>query len=238
MHVKDTSHWQRTFHFPKLGKQEVHLWLADLTQCVIRFDNFMSFLSKEEVQRVKASRVKAVCEKFVVARGLLREALGGYLGESPKEILIQYNQNGKPFVENAINFNVTHSQDLVLFAFYQDEVGIDLQYQKALSDVHEISLRFFASCEANEILHAKEKEKIDKFYNIWVKKEAYTKVRGSNLFKELKYFKSHNLHIEKADCNFKPIFLNRQYTAMLATHSQPSQIGCWLIENGHLLAGS
>lgn len=82
--------------------------------------------------------------------------------------------NGKPFIRNGIQFNISHSKNIVSVGFSDQVIGVDLEYTK------DIDINPIISC-----LHPEEKKYIEQssnrmktFYNIWTRKEAYLKAKG------------------------------------------------------------
>ena len=113
---------------------------------------------------------------------MLRRLLGEYLGIEPGHVQISYTRDGKPFVDHHstnIRFNISHSHEIALFAFSKDfDLGIDIERL----DASVIDPGMISHC-----LHPKEMERyqaleIEKkahfFFNCWIGKEAYLKLRG------------------------------------------------------------
>ncbi|MFK7785884.1 MAG: 4'-phosphopantetheinyl transferase superfamily protein [Crocinitomicaceae bacterium] len=91
------------------------------------------------------------------------------------------DQNGKPQVKEKDHFNVSHSGDIVMVAFSQSELGVDVE---KYSDVDVTSITsFLHSTEQSYIQHATNLE--DAFYTIWTRKEAYLKARGVGIVQGL-----------------------------------------------------
>ena len=72
-------------------------------------------------------------KRWIVARGLLRAILGGYLDMRPDRLQFCYGPNGKPARTRQLGgevfrFNLSHSYGLALYAVTQGrEIGIDLE---------------------------------------------------------------------------------------------------------------
>ena len=75
---------------------DIHVWQAALD----REENFLrqaeATLSPEEKARADRFHFANDRNRFVVARGLLRELLGRYLQQAPAALEFSYGQHGKP----------------------------------------------------------------------------------------------------------------------------------------------
>ena len=116
---------------------------------------------------------------------LCKDMIRKYFGdEDPKFML---NDFGKPFVDKeGIFFNISHSKGRVACAVSDTPVGIDIEKltEKSDTDIKNFAKRYFVE---NEIaLLEKEEYSALAFYKIWTKKEAYSKMLGSALSRNLK----------------------------------------------------
>lgn len=105
------------------------------------------------------------------------------LGE-PIEITYAYGAKGKPYFQDIpVFFNLSHSEDYVCGVFSKQEVGVDIQYRKALTSDRMVR-RFFAAAEQKlweSCSSTEEGEKL--FYRLWTRKEAYGKLTGEGIAK-------------------------------------------------------
>lgn len=173
---------------PIMGKDDIHLWLG---RPVITSDSVQLYetcLSTGERERAKQF-VQAIDHDFyIIGRGILRRLLGFYLRQDPAGLILKTNHQGKPYLDDdgaeaSLRFNVSHSQGMVVLAFSRaTELGVDLEYIHRERDFLEIATRYLPAEEA-AILHAiPEKEKKQRFYQFWVKKEALLKLAGEGVF--------------------------------------------------------
>ncbi|MDR2745559.1 MAG: 4'-phosphopantetheinyl transferase superfamily protein [Desulfovibrio sp.] len=104
---------------------------------------------------------------------LLARVLGGGLDE----FLLEYSPHGKPFLRNGPEFSLSHSGDFVLLAIGDASVGADIEQWR---DENHASL-------ARAAFHPDEFAALDaadmprQFYELWVLKESYLKMRGLGL---------------------------------------------------------
>lgn len=140
-------------------------------------------------------------ERFLFAHGMLRSILGQYLGCLPHHIVFKRNAYGKPtlVLQNGvedIRFNMAHSRDVVLIALCRfHDVGVDIEYMRAMSDLHEIISRNFAS-EERHYLSTLPADKLKReFFAHWTIKESFIKGIGLGLSYPLENFR---IELEKA----------------------------------------
>jgi 4'-phosphopantetheinyl transferase len=154
----------------------------DISQ--IECDRLWQFLSEDERSRANNFKREHLKQRFVAARGNLRQILSEYLCCEPTEILFSYGDRGKPYVEG-VYFNLAHSRDLAIYAMSSDrEVGIDLEYVDRKCDIKTIAKRYFGSSE-REIIERLSDRNQDlanlAFYRAWTLKEAYGKATGQGI---------------------------------------------------------
>ena len=116
---------------------------------------------------------------------LCREMIKQYFGVEFDSF--RYNDNGKPFVDKeGIFFNISHSKGRVVCAVSDKPVGVDIEKltEKPTEEIENFAKRYFVE---NEIF-ALERENYSSvaFYEIWTRKEAYSKMLGSALSKNFK----------------------------------------------------
>lgn len=230
--------WLSPSHFPALENSKVHVWKIDLQPSEESFNYLQGFLSTEE--HLRAAKLRSVVNKrFIISRGRLRELLGRYRGLDPKKIIINYTQNGKPYLDETLCFNVSHSGDMALLAFAKDhKLGIDIEYQRADIEFKKIAERFFTQCEYKELLHLPEESQLNAFYQCWVKKEAYVKALGLRLYEVLQTVSLDSIispiSLMGRDQNWQIIQLPIQhdYSAALAIEKQLKEINCFNLGSG------
>jgi len=173
-----------------LGGDEVHVWRATLDQTPLQIQSFLDSLTADEQARADRFYFEKDREHFIVARGVLRAILGGYLNRVPESLSFSYSAHGKPFLAgDTIRFNMSHSHGIALYAVTRGrEVGIDIERIRVDVEVAEIAERFF-SCRGAAMLRALSAEvQREAFFNCWTRKEAYIKARGEGLSLPLDQF--------------------------------------------------
>jgi 4'-phosphopantetheinyl transferase len=170
-----------------LGCDEVHVWRATLNQTPSQIQSFRHNLAADEQARAERFHFERDRGHFIVARGVLRAILGGYLKRAPECLSFCYSSHGKPALAgesdgDAIRFNVSHSHGIALYAVTRGrEVGIDLERIRSNLAVAEIAERFFSRREAAMLRTLSTEEQREAFFRCWTRKEAYLKARGEGL---------------------------------------------------------
>ncbi|MGG0666475.1 4'-phosphopantetheinyl transferase superfamily protein [Viridibacillus arvi] len=96
------------------------------------------------------------------------------------EIKLLYGANGKPFIKKQhINYNLSHSKDIIILGITKEELGIDILYERKINNNF---INFFFSKEEKSHLHSLvEKEKREYYWNTLCYKEAFIKRHGGRI---------------------------------------------------------
>ncbi len=178
----------------KLERGEVQVWFARLDRTPARLARMLTILNPDEAARAARFVMDVHRNRFVAARALLRDLLAGYLAEPPAAIHFAYNAWGKPALASGfsaadVRFNLSHSQDLALYAFaLEREVGVDLELIRGDFANEQLAENFFSPAEVAVLRALPREYQARGFFNCWTRKEAYVKARGQGLSIELKSF--------------------------------------------------
>ena len=98
------------------------MWHAALDREEKVLRQLESTLSLEEKARADRFHFVNDRNRFVAARGLLRELLGGYLRQAPATLEFSYGKHGKPFLsgENASTWTLFQSVALLRLGRVRD----------------------------------------------------------------------------------------------------------------------
>jgi 4'-phosphopantetheinyl transferase len=166
---------------------DIHVWYLDLNLFAHKIDQLQKILCEEELRKAFQFRFEKHQNRFIITRGVLKIILSKYIDIEPEKIEFVYTQKGKPsFVTNSneqsIEFNVSHSSDLALYAIAKEtRIGIDVEKIKGNRELESIAKRFFCPREYQFISSLKDQEKEIAFYQAWTSKEAYLKATGEGL---------------------------------------------------------
>lgn len=89
---------------------------------------------------------------------------------------LHYDENGKPLADNCY-VSISHSGNMVAVCTGESPVGIDIEQIDRQRDTEKIARRFFCGKELDFVLGAP----AERFYEIWTKKEAYSKIGGKGV---------------------------------------------------------
>ncbi|HTC62302.1 MAG TPA: 4'-phosphopantetheinyl transferase superfamily protein, partial [Candidatus Saccharimonadales bacterium] len=162
-------------------------------------------LSSEEKVRADQFHFAKDRNRYVIARGLLRELLGAYLQQPPKSLEFSYAQHGKPLLSGAnstsgLNFNLSHSGDMVAYAIARERnLGIDVEQMRPDLAGDDIAERYFSAREVSDLRTLPPEKKVEGFFNCWTRKEAYLKATGMGLHIALDSFAVNLLPEEPAE---------------------------------------
>ncbi len=172
---------------------EVHVWCASLDEPAAA-RRVRRHLAPDELARAARFVRSEDRVRSIVARGILRELLSGYVGGAPGELRFEYPcacgvagcglTRRKPRLAGGLDvrFNVAHSEGLALFAFAsRREVGVDLERIRARVDRTAVAEQFLAPAEARALDRLAPRARRSAFFRCWTRKEAYVKARGEGL---------------------------------------------------------
>ena len=186
-------------------------------------------LTGEELERAYRFRQPEDQLRFVLGRSTLREILGFYTGQSPRQVPLDYNTFGKPLLNikecNQLYFNVSHSGDNILIATGKVAIGIDTEQLVTSFAYEEMIPDVFSTAEADAIAQAEHPDAY--FYLLWTRKEALLKNIGCGLSYPVKEIPvldgSHTVTFDPKQlyetCSF---FYSKRYVASICTARTPS----------------
>jgi 4'-phosphopantetheinyl transferase len=175
-----------------LPTHTVHVWRADLGLESAHLRRLEQNLSADERRRAARFRFARDRDRFIGARGLLREILALYLSAPPGRLSFGYNAHGKPFLKgerhSTLRFNASHSFDKMLLAIaHMREVGVDVEGVRnngfAMEEIYETVL---SEPEKRALSRFGGEEKHTTFLRFWTLKEAYIKADGRGVSLPLK----------------------------------------------------
>ncbi len=185
--MSDPNSWAPNTEQFELGDGEAHVWRAHLNCDEAVLHRLEATLTSDEKARASCFHFPRDRNSFVAARGVLRELLGRYLGRAPANLEFDYGPQGKPslraeFHERLVQFNVSHSHSLALFAFAVGRnLGVDVELIRPEFAADEIAERYFSPREVMELRGLPPSLRVEAFFLCWTRKEAYIKARGEGL---------------------------------------------------------
>jgi 4'-phosphopantetheinyl transferase len=236
--------WPTSPNRCKLAADEVHVWAASLDRPADEVAALSRGLSEEERDRAERFRHAASRHEFIVARAVLRALLGECLGLEPSEVRFSQTARGKPRLDGPdppLSFNVSHSHGLALFALTSRcEVGVDLERVRPFSDEMGLAERFFTPREAAALRALNARGRLETFFRLWTRKEAYLKAHGLGLSYGLERVEvshapedpAHIVHIDgdreaAARWSLRTLAPAPGYVGALALQAHDYRLFCW-----------
>jgi len=216
---------------PSLGDKDVHVWRASLQQPLEVVERLCEVLSTNEQTRAASFHFAKDRQHYILARGILRRLLGGYLETAPADIHFTYGDQGKPFLtvdhfgERApLKFNLAHSGGLAVYGFTLiGEIGVDLEQVNPEFCGEDIARRFFSANEVACLEALPAAERTLAFFNCWTRKEAFIKAKGIGL----------SLALDQFDVTLTP----EQQARLLRTCWDESEADRWSLRTLEIGAG-
>ena len=135
-------------------------------------------LSRSELMRAGEFKSSHRQQEYLCARALLRNILQYFTGEPASSHELTTDEKGKPVCAGGPAITIAHSGDLVVCAATdQGEIGVDIEVPGHRRNVTGIASRFFAAEEVEWLATQPE----DRFYMLWVLKEAWLKAKGTGI---------------------------------------------------------
>lgn len=168
---------------------EVELWVWTLDVDDAMRGRLGAHLSADEAERAARFVFERDRQRYITARGRMREILAHEAQTSPAALRFAYSDHGKPSLEGAggLRFNLSHSEALAALAVCREhEIGVDIELIRPLKE--DIAERFFSRSEVAALKALPESEQLDAFYRCWTRKEAVVKAVGEGLSRPLDTF--------------------------------------------------
>ncbi|MBQ8868318.1 MAG: 4'-phosphopantetheinyl transferase superfamily protein [Oscillospiraceae bacterium] len=140
--------------------------------------SLQSRISDKRRQRTLKMRKKDPQLLCIGAEVCLSVALG-----LPLPLEYQTEQGGKPFIERAPQFNISHSGDYVVCAVDEKPIGADIERINRMKE--SIFNRIASPREKEKAATLKEDQLLEYYCTVWTKKESILKLTGEGIRKEL-----------------------------------------------------
>jgi 4'-phosphopantetheinyl transferase len=162
--------------------------------------------------------------KLLLLKGLSK------LGHHQSLNEIKLNKYGKPYLQENIFFNISHSGYYVVCAFSDlGDVGIDIEFIDKKIDIFEFK-NMFTSFEWLQIATAI--DPIDKFFTYWSLKESAIKADGSGMSAPLLdcHIEGNTISIGETQWHFKELSIHQHYKAFVSSAHKISSVVIELID--------
>nr|WP_225587537.1 4'-phosphopantetheinyl transferase superfamily protein [Methylomonas fluvii] len=142
-----------------------------------------SRLSDDEMLKAQAFKLPTLHDRYIAARGMLRETVAGYLAADPATLKFVSGPYGKPaLLDEPLQFNISHTADSLLIAVANfADIGIDVETVKLRRNFENLAQRCFSEREYQGWCELPVELQADAFYRLWTKKEAFVKAVGRGI---------------------------------------------------------
>ena len=117
-------------------------------------------------------------QQYIASRAMLRALLAEHTGKPVLSFDLSADTRGKPECAGGPAVSISHSGDIVACAVMDaGDVGIDIEFPGRARNVTGIAERYFSPGEAEWLASGPS----DRFYMLWVLKEAWLKAKGTGI---------------------------------------------------------
>ncbi|MFI5218626.1 MAG: 4'-phosphopantetheinyl transferase family protein [Bacteroidia bacterium] len=173
--------------FYELDKNSIHVWLVEVTNENNILSTLREIFNADENKRTDRFAFEKDRNQFITAHGSLRKILSKYLSVETGQIQFRKTGNKKPYIlfpPASLKFNISHSENKILIAVSDNEIGVDIEKIKPGLEYNGLVKNYFSIKEQQIILNSKMPG--EAFYKLWTRKEAVLKANGMGISDDLK----------------------------------------------------
>ncbi len=209
------------------------------------FDVAFSFLPKRRQDRIRAMQSRDDAVRTLTGDLMIRELAGIRLGIDPRDVGIEEDPLGKPWItgQEMLHFNISHSGRWVLCAIGDEPVGVDVEFFDPTA--MEAARLVFNDRECRWIFQGNGTKAVDRFFVLWTLKESYMKFTGLGLGLAPLSFEidvkqdriqltGEGVHKVRLEC-YRPDETHR--AALCTTNSLPGKIIPWTLGESRIYRG-
>ena len=157
------------------------------------YRHYYSLMCEEKKRRVDRFRFEDDKKRTVVGEMLARQAISEWCGVPEESIVFAIAEHGKPYAKDLnVEFNISHSADMVVCVVDDNPVGVDIEKNrpvdlntaKRIFKEEEIQYIFGCAPDGEDYNHYINDAALQRFFELWTKKEAYGKLVGVGIFTE------------------------------------------------------
>jgi len=134
---------------------------------------------------------------------------------------VKYTKYQKPYLDEELSFNISHSGEYVVFAYTltNDPIGIDIEKIDPIMKIENFH-NVLTDIEKRNIY--KSEKPVNAFYDLWTIKEAVSKADGRGLNIPLKEIKINENHIitNTNEWYYKNILISADYKCHVSTSNK------------------
>lgn len=148
--------------------------------CYSNYEHLLRLLPLDKQSKLRQYKRFEDSMRGLVAEMLIRNIIKQKNLRNDYQYNFATNTFGKPYLPDVENFkfNLSHSEDWVVCAVDENQIGIDIEKEKVLD--LQIAYQFFTKKECDYIFSLKNHQ-LPRFFEIWTLKESYIKAVGLGL---------------------------------------------------------
>ncbi|WP_316736906.1 4'-phosphopantetheinyl transferase family protein [Pedobacter aquatilis] len=166
-------------------------------------------------------------ERYITSKYFLRLILAQFTEIAPTDLEFSFHNNKKPKL-NGIEFNVSHSGNLILITISSKPIGVDIESINRAFDFESL----LEICFHPEEIKYLSNNNLDTFYTFWTRKEALLKATGEGLIDNLESIDTTKKSDLRKNYNYywKTFSLEENYIASIAYQpTEEDQFKFWQI---------
>lgn len=153
--------------------------IRDLTDA--EYNKWYSLMSENKRHRVDRLRFLDDKKRTVAGEMLARKAIAKWCGVTPGSIAFGIKEHGKPYAKDlAVEFNISHSGDIVVCAVDDKPIGIDIEQirpidltvAKRICTDEELLYLFGHTPTEQNFTYTTDTKILTRFFELWTAKEA------------------------------------------------------------------
>lgn len=164
-------------------------YIRDLTDA--EYNKWYSLMSESKQLRVDRFRFVDDKKRTVAGEMLARKAISKWCNVAPESIIFGIKEHGKPYAKDlSIEFNISHSGDMVVCAVDDKPIGIDIEQirpidlivaKRICTDEELLYLLGRTPTDQRDFTYTTNTEILTRFFELWTAKEAYGKCLGKGV---------------------------------------------------------
>ena len=156
------------------------------------YEKWYALMSKDKQVRVDRFRFENDRKRTVAGEMLARKAIAEWCGISAESIVFEKTKTGKPYaIDLSVEFNISHSGDMVVCAVDDKPVGIDIEkirpidltVAKRICTDEELLYLFGHTPTEQDFTYTTDAKMLTRLFELWTSKEAYGKCTGAGISK-------------------------------------------------------
>ena len=197
---------------------EVLLYTDNKITSLQKLESYVNSLPAHMIKKAGQFKYIEDVQRYVLGKILLSKAMKFFDLEFSLD-LIKYTRYNRPYFEFRFDFNISHSEDLIVcIASIENRVGVDIEAIKNIEIDYYNNI--FDTCVWNSIVQSD--NSLECFYHYWTIHEAVLKVQGSGLPKvdKISYYNSQITYYEEVPWFTKEVFLRPDYKCHIASNAR------------------